>query len=319
MNIDDELQFLPDELQAIISGKSGLPLSHFYFEAAMEMLRTRFLKTPARVKIQSIPSTERNEIQRRIEVLDTVIMPNLTSEILMPAPFEWVKIPNKPYSIAKYPITNAQFAKFIEAGAYTQRKWWTKEGWKYRKQGWHFDGRWKPSRIAWCKPRFWDDPLWNGRNQPVVGVSWFEAVAFCLWLSGITDEKIMLPTEKQWQYAAQGDDRRIYPWGNEWDCKRCNNSVKPCHHNSTTPVNHYEGKGNSIFGVVDMIGNVQEWCLTDYDTRTNDIESKTMNRTIRGGSWNSTSIAHFRCDDRNRYLPNLASQSNGFRLARINQ
>jgi formylglycine-generating enzyme required for sulfatase activity len=55
-------------------------------------------------------------------------------------------------------------------------------------------------------------------EYPVVGVSWFEAVAFCRWLREVTDdETVVLPTEQQWQRAAQGDDERIYPWGNDWD------------------------------------------------------------------------------------------------------
>ena len=67
---------------------------------------------------------------------------------------------------------------------------------------------------SWSEPRFWNDSQWNGAQHPVVGVSWYEAVAFCLWLSDVTGERIMLPTEDQWQYAAQGDDGRTYPWGN---------------------------------------------------------------------------------------------------------
>jgi len=315
-NMKQELSYLPARLREIIGRKSGLPLIHFYFDAGIDTLRTRFLKIPPYIEVQSIPLIEQAEVQRRIEMLDTVTMPRLSSNLLMPAPFGWIEIPNKQHSMAKYPVTNAQFAKFIEAGGYNQRKWWTPEGWKYRKKGWHFDGRWKPSGEPWRKPRFWDDSGWNGRDQPVVGVSWFESVAFCLWLSGVTGEKIMLPTEKQWQYAAQGDDNHIFPWGNQWDCERCNNSVKPCHHEGTTPVTHYEDTGNSPFGVVDMVGNVQEWCLTDYNRRTNDIESKAVNRTLRGGSWDDSNIPNFRCDNRDRYLPNLADRHKGFRLAK---
>ena len=115
---------------------------------------------------------------------------------LLPAPFAWIDIPGKGYSMAKYPITSAQFAKFIEADGYNQKKWWTDAGWSQREKD------------KWTEPRYWQDTKWNGLEQPIVGVSWYEAVAFCLWMG----DKIMLPTEDQWQYAAKGDDSRDYPW-----------------------------------------------------------------------------------------------------------
>lgn len=229
----------------------------------------------------------------------------------LPAPFAWVEIPKKGYSIAKYPVTNAQFAKFVEAGGYGEKRWWTAEGWQKRQEGWHYDGGWKPSGTSWTEPRYWRDSQWNGTEQPVVGVSWFEAVAFCLWLSDVTGKNIMLPTEDQWQYAAQGDDGRTYPWGNDWDCKRCNNSVKPCDSHVTTPVTQYEGrrKGDSPFGVVDMAGNVWEWCLTDYDNKTNDVNRSANTRVLRGGSWFVKNTDYFRCDYRGRNAPHVGGGS----------
>ncbi|MBN1965580.1 MAG: SUMF1/EgtB/PvdO family nonheme iron enzyme [Anaerolineae bacterium] len=208
---------------------------------------------------------------------------------LLPPPFAWIEIPAgrveiedghgafdvPAFMIAKYLLTNAQFAKFIEAGGYREKKWWTAAGWQQREQA------------GWTKPCFWNDEKWNGADYPVVGVSWYEAVAFCRWLSEMSGEPVMLPTEQQWQRAAQGDDGRTYPWGNEWDGSRCNNSVKPYDSNQTTPVRQYEGKGDSLFGVVDMAGNVWEWCLTDYEKGTNDVNrnAKYRDRVLRGGSW----------------------------------
>jgi formylglycine-generating enzyme required for sulfatase activity len=229
----------------------------------------------------------------------------------IPAPFAWVEIPCKigkkwkgaPYAIAKYPVTNAQFRLFVEAGGYEQRQWWTDAGWQQRQKN------------RWTEPRFWTDMKWNGLEQPVVGASWYESVAFCLWLSDATGEKIMLPTEEQWQYAAQGDDGRGYPWGKVWDCAKCNDSVKPCDSKGTTPVRQYEGKGDSFFGVVDMAGNVWEWCLTDYDNKTNDVNSLANSRVLRGGSWDFDRAGYFRCDNRGGYFPHNWSNSRGFRLA----
>jgi formylglycine-generating enzyme required for sulfatase activity len=253
-----------------------------------------------------------------------------TSISLMPAPFDWIEIPKKGYSIAKYPITNAQYAKFIEAGGYKQQKWWTQAGWEAKAKGWAWNSskrEWEETGKAWTEPRYWTDSQWNGAEQPVVGVSWYEAVAFCLWLCDATGEKIMLPTEDQWQYAAQGDDGRVYPWGTQWDNTKCNNSVsdgmfgflknKPKGHGKhTTPVTAYEKVGRSPFGVVDMAGNVCEWCLTDYEDGTNNFNSVVNSRVLRGGSWDFPNTNGFRCDLRGWAYPHVRDSSGGFRVSR---
>ncbi len=227
-------------------------------------------------------------------------LPTETLSAILPQPFDLIPIPNRDYSIAKYPVTNAQFAQFIGTGGYKNDKWWTPEGLKYRKDE------------NWTEPRYWTDSKWNGASHPVVGVSWFESVAFCLWLSDVTGENIMLPTEDQWQYSAQGDDERAYPWGNEWDCTLCNNSVDPCTSDQTTPVTQYEDKGDSPFGVVDMSGNVWEWCLTDYESKNNTSYDM---RALRGGSWyNSLHSNVYRVDGRIRYDPARNFNSWGFRF-----
>ncbi|MBZ0294493.1 MAG: formylglycine-generating enzyme family protein, partial [Anaerolineae bacterium] len=196
---------------------------------------------------------------------------------ILPPPFEWIHIPagkvtleaggyvpkggqtfDVPmFYIAKYPVTNAQYAKFIKAGGYNNRQWWTDAGWKQKESQ------------NWAEPRFWRDKKWNGEDYPVVGVSWYESLAFSNWLSaavGATDrlpQKITLPTEQQWQRAAQGDDRRKYPWGRQWDVSRCN--TEESNINRTTPVQQYEGKGDGPYGVVDMAGNAWEWCMTNWE------------------------------------------------------
>lgn len=237
----------------------------------------------------------------------------------LPAPFAWIDIPGKSYRIAKYPTTNAQFAPFVEAGGYDQRQWWTDAGWDVKLKGWTWDWNLNApaaTNEAWTAPRFWNDPAWNGVDYPVVGVSWYEAVAYCRWLSHQTGESIMLPTEEQWQYAAQGDDGRLYPWGNEWDCKRCNNSVKPCQSSGTTPVRQYEGQNDSPFGVVDMSGNVWEWCLTDFQNKTNDLDSPAESRVIRGGGWFHFTNADCRTNFRYYDVPFGWYNFRGFRITR---
>lgn len=236
-----------------------------------------------------------------------------------PTPFAWITIPNKNYQIAKYPLTNAQFAKFIEAGGYSQRQWWTEAGWEAKEQGLALDymsGKGLPTNIAWAAPRHWDDSQWNGADYPVVGVTWYEALAYCRWLSKVTGENITLPTEEQWQYAAQGDDGRTYPWGSEWDCTRCNNSVKPCASESTTPVQAYEGKGDSPFGVVDMSGNVWEWCLSTYADHSSDPEGDSP-RIIKGGGWLFFTAGDCRATFRYYDSPSGCYNFRGFRIIRL--
>lgn len=240
------------------------------------------------------------------------------SDFNFASPFAWVDIPNKGYSISKYPITNAQFAPFIQAGGYDQRHYWTEAGWEAKRQGLVLDymkGEGVPTDQPWTEPRFWKDSQWNGAEYPVVGVTWYEALAYCRWLSEVTGESITLPTEDQWQYAAQGDDGRLYPWGNEWDCTRCNNSVKPCESQGTTPVRQYEGRGDSPFGVVDMSGNVWEWCLTTYDTKTNEPEGTTT-RIIRGGGWFFFTKADCRTNFSYYDVPYGCYNFRGFRIVR---
>ena len=159
----------------------------------------------------------------------------------------------------------------------------------------------------WTQPRYWDDSRWDGADYPVVGVSWYEAVAFCLWLSETTGENIILPTEQQWQRAAQGDKGLIYPWGNVWDASRCNNNVDGKGIRRTTPVTEYENT-DTPFDVTDMSGNAWEWCLTAYGTGKTDLQGADV-RVLRGGSWGSGDMGDFRTVYRNGGSPdNLNNQ-----------
>jgi formylglycine-generating enzyme required for sulfatase activity len=237
-----------------------------------------------------------------------------TSLEVMPKPFAWVDIPAGKvtlteggyvpkggqtfdllaFSIAKYPVTNAQFAGFIGAGGYNDkgRKWWTAGGLQAK------------DKENWMQPRYWDDAKWNQPDHPVVGVSWYEAVAFCAWLREVTGENINLPTDQQWQRAAQGDDGRDYPWGQNWISGRCNNSVSPEESSQTTLVTYFEGKdeGDSLFGVSDMAGNVWEWCVTDFNSGSSKLD-RTVERVLRGGSWLNNLSGNFRCVYRNWATP----------------
>lgn len=195
----------------------------------------------------------------------------------------------EPFVISKYPITNQQYNGFIEDGGYNNRSWWTDMGWSAR------------HRQNWQEPCYWKNSAWNRPDYPVVGVSWVEAVAFCRWLGEVSRRTVMLPTEQQWQRAAQGDDGRDYAWGNDEPLEYlCNwNRFR----DKTTPVTRYP-EGASPYGVMDMCGNVWEWCLTGWDSGTTTLESDEA-RILRGGSWSSDSPLSLRAAHRNPKDPNI--------------
>ena len=108
------------------------------------------------------------------------------------------------YLIDKYPVTNAQYKKFIESGGYTQKVLWSDAGWQYILES-------NPLENNGLDGVFHGEP-----DCPVVNVSWYEAEAFAKWAGK------RLPTEAEWEKAARGTDGRIYPWGNEFDKTRLN-------------------------------------------------------------------------------------------------
>lgn len=144
------------------------------------------------------------------------------------------------YLIDIFPITNWQFGVFIEAGGYDDRRWWTVRGWD-----------WKQAEGVRLPKSFeadgFDDP-----EQPVAGVSWWEARAYARWAGR------GLPTEAQWEKAARGTDGRRYPWGDELPHDGlCNFDGRV---GSTTPAGRYPA-GTSPYGCEDMAGNVNNWCV----------------------------------------------------------
>ncbi len=172
--------------------------------------------------------------------------------------------------IARYPITVAQYRAFLEA----------EHGW--RDPAWWADDLYRDSQ---------GDSFDVGRfgNHPAVYVSWFDAMAFCRWLSRRLDATIRLPDEWQWQQTATGGDvANVFPWGPDWDPTQ-----EP--HRANTFESRLGGSiavgmypaGASRPGVRDMAGTVWEWCLNKYDwphetgSRTDDFGP----RVVRGGSW----------------------------------
>ena len=216
-------------------------------------------------------------------------MNNSASTFSLPAPFEWIEIPAgsvtiidgtivngtpggeyhvADFAIAKYPVTNAQYRVFVETrDGYQNPSWWdfSDDAQQWRSGHVHSFG-----------------PLVTSDDLPRTYVCWYDAMAFCRWLSYKLDMRITLPTEQQWQRAAQGDDNRRYPWGNKAPNARlrCNFGEKV---GKLTPVTRYP-KGASPYGVMDMCGNCREWCLTKWGTDSVDVTGKEP-RVQRGSTW----------------------------------
>ncbi|MCP4934934.1 MAG: SUMF1/EgtB/PvdO family nonheme iron enzyme, partial [bacterium] len=108
------------------------------------------------------------------------------------------------------PVTNAQFAQFMAADGYDNPVYWAEAIAVQRWQDGRFIDRYSSNKPV-TEPRYWQDTQWNGETQPVVGVSWYEAMAYARWAGK------QLPSEAEWEKAARGTDGRIYPWGNEWE------------------------------------------------------------------------------------------------------
>jgi formylglycine-generating enzyme required for sulfatase activity len=174
-------------------------------------------------------------------------------------------LPVSRFLMSKYPVTNQQFDYFIRAeDGYSNRHWWT-----YSDAAFH----WYKTHEQPLESRF------SGDERPRENISWYEAMAFCNWLSHYTGGSITLPTLAQWQYAAQGRDNRFFPWGNTYHPDICNTHESGL--KMTTEVTRYDD-GKSPFGVYDMAGNVWEWCL---DTGEPDDEQSDEKRAVTGGSY----------------------------------
>ena len=169
------------------------------------------------------------------------------------------------FVMSKYPVTNAQFAIFARAeDGYKSARWWTFSA--------HAQ-RWYKQAKGVAESRF------SGGTQPRENVNWYEARAFAGWLGSLLKMKVSLPTVAQWQRAAQGDDDRYFPWGDEYNEEHCNTLETGL--KKTTPVDRYH-QGVSPYGVYDMAGNIWEWTL---NTASAAEDGRDERRAVAGGSY----------------------------------
>jgi formylglycine-generating enzyme required for sulfatase activity len=217
------------------------------------------------------------------------------------------------FEIGRYPLTNAQYALFVDDHGYRpDQPWWDAAG-----QAWlDHERRWQPS--GWDKERF-DQ---TQPNHPVVGVSWYEAMAFCRWLTAKLGDGFIyqLPSEAEWEYAARSTARRIYPWGDgEPNGERVNfESI----YNGTTAVGCFS-IGATPESVQDMLGGMWEWTRSRYAPYPYDphdgreaIDDPEQSRFILRGNSRRARRLDLRASYRGVEPPDYHDRLVGFRLAR---
>jgi len=221
------------------------------------------------------------------------------------------------YYIDLYPVTNQRYALFVEDDGYSRPELWVEDGW-----------RWRRSRKI-VKPEGWNHEAFNGEDHPVAGVSWYEADAYARWAGK------RLPTEAEWEKSARGADGRRFPWGDEFPTTRHANFDGIRGH--TTPVGAYPD-GASPYGLMDMAGNVNNWCLDWYweefytfcrvkrlnrspildAKRCREIDFKPKMKVDRGGGY-ATTFQFFEvlsCTDKVAWPPETRNLWNGFRCVK---
>lgn len=194
----------------------------------------------------------------------------------------------QPFEIAKYPVTNLQYRRFIEADGYNRREFWSEKGWSWRNG--EYDSQVQEvsmrKELASRPSEKRTEPLYlrsaelNNPLTPVVGVNWFEAEAYCKWLGQELGRSVRLPTEEEWERVARHTDGREYPWGDKFERNRLNCAEfwsgqynldwKKWYAEmgrevaSPTIVGQFP-EGNSEMGVADMSGNVLEQTNSWFD------------------------------------------------------
>jgi formylglycine-generating enzyme required for sulfatase activity/predicted phosphodiesterase len=227
------------------------------------------------------------------ERVDELTAEDVSHSFLNESPQHRIELPA--FLISRYPVTNREYEAFVRATGrdvpYLDDEW-------SRKMNWDRDQRTFPADKA---------------DHPVTLVSWSDATAYCRWLGA------RLPTEAEWEKAARGEDGREWPWGNSWQSERCNSDYL---YGGTTPVGQFGMRGESVYGVADVVGNVWEWCSSLPDpypylaTDGREAVVTVGKRVQRGGAWTDLGRRYARCATRAAQLPTDFGFNVGFRVAR---
>jgi formylglycine-generating enzyme required for sulfatase activity len=243
------------------------------------------------------------------------------------------------FEIARYTVTNAQYKLFLDNDGYNPSSpWWDEYGhmWLCRDDTtlgdvWHYRQRKNKHQPAW-----WEDSVFGiaRPNHPVVGVSWYEATAFCRWLTQSRTYNpqgyvYRLPSEIEWEFAARGEAGRLYSWGDAELTAELANCIPPDHddflqgsYGATTAVGCFP-KDCTPEGIYDLVGNVWEWTrslnysypyLSD-DGRESDQVASEDGILFRGSCWGDPTLMN-PLTQRISRNPDVAQHVLGFRLVR---
>lgn len=209
------------------------------------------------------------------------------------------------FAMDRCAVTMTEYARFVADGGYERSELWCESGW-----------RWRTARGI-AGPAFPETSQATSPSSPQVGISWYEAAAYASWRGG------RLPTEAEWEKAAAcvpgTAESRVYPWGDEFDPDRLNCRESSEQAGRPTPVGIYPA-GASAFGVLDMAGNVWEWCSSAYapypyrEDDGRESPERERNRVMRGGTFWSTR-GFVRCASRFRTFPRYRLDVAGVRIA----
>ncbi|NTU86127.1 MAG: formylglycine-generating enzyme family protein, partial [Chloroflexales bacterium] len=212
--------------------------------------------------------------------------------------------------------------RFVEAGAYADPRWWTPAGRTFLTPGGHRSSA-EEAGAPIMGPALWGTAQYDGPAQPVVGVSWYEAAAYCAWLTAegraagwlYPGEQLRLPTALEWERGARHTDRRRYPWGDEPpDDARAN--YEGAGLRAPSPVGAFPA-GAAACGALDMAGNIWEWTASLADALAElaprpDFDGDQM-PAIKGGAFNWDADA-LRCGAHYWFHPAQRYNLLGFRL-----
>lgn len=224
------------------------------------------------------------------------------------------------FKIARLPVTNEEYARFVEEGGYERREWWSDEGWTRREmEGWTAPLYWSLEVSSWRERRMFQDANLSS-NHPVTGISWYEADAYARSVGK------RLPTEAEWEKAASWDDekkRRLrFAFGDEMPAHKTVSNFDSMFW-GTTPVGSFP-EGASPYGCLDMTGNVWEWTNDSFDGYKGfepfpypEYSAEWFDgdhRVLRGGSW-ATREPLLRTSFRNFFRRHFRIAFAGIRLA----
>ncbi len=195
------------------------------------------------------------------------------------------------YYIGRYEVTNGEYIKFIDDGGYTNSDFWVDGGF----------GVFGSTPSNWFNQSFRGGGIPKNEDYPVTGISWYEATAYCRWLSDKTKKIYRLPTEAEWEKAAKGTNQTfIYPFGTSitsayLNYRRSNDfgPLKAGYYNGTIREGFKTRNGSSMYWAHDMAGNVSEFCKDIFDKgyygrsvyRNPQGGLTGIYITLRGGSW----------------------------------